>query len=212
MTRRPLNTAETVDTPRYTKGGGWKASKEARMNRGGFVKEFQVPEDESKLVKFLDDEPFESYYRHWLRNRPKGERQTFVCLGEDCPLCEIDTPSFLVLFNVVDMLEDRNLVRVWSATPGPAGKIEAMAESGKWYAPIGREMVYFDISKKKESTGFFGYSVVPVKDRDLADEWDVEPLSAEELATLTEGKYGPDYVKADPRTLLREIADGLSGE
>lgn len=206
MTRRsPLPT--TVDAPTGAMGAGWDAFRNARKARGAFAREFQVPEGEDRLVKFLDAEPFESYYRHWLRNQPKGQRQTFVCLGDDCPLCDAgDTPSFLVLFNVVDMLDDSSVTKVWAASPGPAGKIEQMAKSEK-NSPLNRENLYFSVSKVKESNNFFSYSLAPVKDRDLSEDWDVEPLTAAELAELH--RHGSEYIRPDSREDLKEIAETL---
>jgi hypothetical protein len=206
MTRRsPLPT--TVDAPTGAQGAGWDAFRSARKARGTFAQDFQVPEGEDKLVKFLDAEPFESYYRHWLRNQPKGQRQTFVCLGDDCPLCEKgDQPSFLVLFNVIDMLDDPSTVKVWAASPGPAGKIEAMAKSDK-NSPINRDNLYFSVSKLKESNNFFSYSLLPVKDRDLEDDWNVEPLVLAEVAELA--RHGNEYIRPDSVEDLREIAETL---
>lgn len=209
---RRLPTAATVETESEITGSagrGWAAHKNAKKSRTVFAKEFQVPEGDEKLIKFLDEEPFESYYRHWLRNI-KG-KQTFVCLGEDCPLCEKgDNPTFIVLFNVIDMVDDTDLVKVWAATPNPAGVIEDLAFSGKWFSPINGESTYFSVSKKKGQNGFFAYSIMPVKERDLEDEWEgITPLTADQLKTAGETKFGSEYIRAETRQALRELADSL---
>lgn len=72
------------------------------------------------LIKFLDDEPFITYYEHQL-NELDG-KQSFVCLGNDCPLCEIgDDPRYRACFNVIDLSDpDDPKVAVWRAAPDPA--------------------------------------------------------------------------------------------
>lgn len=50
------------------------------------------------MIKFLDDEPFASYYEHGL----DGKR--YVCLGDDWPLCETgNDPDHRACFNVIDL-------------------------------------------------------------------------------------------------------------
>jgi hypothetical protein len=188
-------------------GRGWGALRTNKSKSKVFAKDLRIPAGDEVLVKFLDDEPFDSYYRHWLNGR-KG-KQSFVCLGEDCPLCaKGDNPTFLVLFNVVDMIDDPSLVKVWAATPNPAGAIEEMALSEK-YSPINRENLYFSVSKAKGSNGFFSYKVQAVKDRDLPDDWDIQPLTGDDIAKLVDQRHGSEYIRADTREALQEIADSL---
>jgi len=213
MTRRPLS-SPTLDTPTSTpraggRGSGWNAHRENR--RAAFSKEFMVPEGQQQLIRFLDDEPFESYYRHWLRDRPKGERQTFTCIGEECPLCEAgDKPAFLVLFNVIDMLADGGpMAKVWSTSPNPAGIIEEFALDKK-YSPLNRADQYFAVSKKKGANGIFGYSVMPVKARDLPEDWDgLQPITAEQEEKLGTERRGSDYIRTDERSVLLKLAEEL---
>lgn len=214
MTRRPLS-SPTIDNPTTSnsrpagRGGGWDPHRQNR--RAAFGKEFQVPEGEQQLVRFLDDEPFESYYRHWLRDRPKGERQTFTCIGEECPLCEAgDKPAFLVLFNIIDMLaEGGPAAKVWSASPNPAGLIEEFALNEK-YAPLNRLDGYFAVSKKKGTNGIFGYSMMPVKARDLPEDWDgLKPLTEPEIEKLAADRKGSDYIRTENRSELVRIAEDL---
>lgn len=220
LSKAPADEAQTAPEtnsrrPPLTDGGrpvgsagkGWGAYRNNKQKRSNFAQDFKVPEGDEVLIKFLDDEPFDSYYRHWLRG-VKG-RQTYVCLGDNCPLCDIgDDPGFVVLFNVVDVLTDPTTVQVWSASPNPAGAIETMA-TGKSSSPINRDDLYFSVTKKKGSNGYFGYTLQPVKSRDLPDDWDIQPLSDEALAKLAEGKNGSDFIKADTREVLREVVDSM---
>lgn len=190
-------------------GKGWAAHRKHKQERTAFARELQVADGEERLVKFLDDEPFDSYYRHWLRNVPKG-RQTYVCLGTDCPLCDIgDQPTFVVLFNVVDLTDPADAsVKVWAATPNPAGAIEERAFNSKT-SPISREDLYFSVTKKKQSNGFFGYTIDPVKSRDLEDDWEMEPLSPDKIAGYAKQKHGSEFIRADSKAALKEVAEHL---
>lgn len=209
MARTPLSQTApetSTDRPTGSAGRGWGAYRNAKQKRSNFAQDFKVPEGDEVLIKFLDDEPFDSYYRHWLRN-VKG-KQTFVCLGDNCPLCDIgDDPGFVVLFNVVNVIDDPTTVQVWSASPNPAGAIETMATSKN--SPLNREDLYYSVTKKKGSNGYFTYALQHVKSRDLPDDWDIQPLSAEALAKLDEGKNGSDFIKADTRETLREVVDSM---
>lgn len=67
------------------------------------------------LIKFLDEEPSLTYYEHWL-NELDG-KTSFVCLGDDCPLCEIgDDPRYRVCFDVIDLSGRQvKLTAAWQA-------------------------------------------------------------------------------------------------
>jgi len=91
------------------------------------------------LIKFLDGEPSLTYYEHWL-NELDGKK-SFVCLGDDCPLCEIgDDPRYRVCFDVIDLSGPGDpKAGVWRATPGPAGDLmDGAFEESAVIAVIGR--------------------------------------------------------------------------
>jgi hypothetical protein len=190
---------------------GWGPVRDQRQKKSNFAQAFRIAEGDERLIHFLDPEPFDSYYRHWLRGI-KG-RQTFTCLRTLCPLCDIgDTPSYITLFNVVD-LENRAepTVKIWEASPNPAAVIEEYAFNPK-HAPIDRPDLYFSISKRKQPNGFLAYSALPVKARDLPDDWDMQPLSVEELSELNDKKYDSEVIRTDTREALREVVKNLDDE
>lgn len=117
-------------------------------------KQFEVDEGEEVLIKFLDSDFILTLYLH----DAKGQK-TFVCFGDDCPLCDIgDSPKFYALINVVDMRTSE--LALWYATPNPADMIEAEMErlslQGK---KISDPSFYYAISKKKRRAGFVTYSM-----------------------------------------------------
>lgn len=191
--------------------GGWGAYKTQKASRSGFAQNFKVDEGGEKLIRFIGDSPFFSYYRHWLRDI-KG-RQTFACLDEDCPLCDIgDTPAFVAMFNVIDMSDRANpAVRLWEASPQPAGAIEELSEDPRT-SPIDKPGLYFSVTKKKQSNGFNAFKLTRILARDFEDEYPgTEPLTEEELAELVKDAYDETAVKVDTAEFLRDVVKGMQG-
>lgn len=192
---------------------GWTAYKQNKASKAGFTQNLKVPENEEILIAFLEAEPFISFKRHWLRNI-KG-RQTFACLDPDpCPICDIgDRAGFVTCMNVAEIEAGAAPVhRVWEMSPGPADVVSAKADNPK-FSPLNKEGMYWAVSKTKQSNGFFGYSLTPVKARDLEDDWEgFAPVTAAEMTELLKDLAGDDYVKYDEEEFLREIVKGLPQE
>ena len=183
---------------------------------GNYPEKLRVDDGEEVLIKFVDDDFFITYYEHWIEEFKGEKRQmSFVCLGEDCPLCDIgDEPKFYALINVLDLRKpSKPELKVWYATPNPAGKIEDEMESqeGKRTPKsINDPDLYYIVSKKKERNNFRSYSLKEVKARDLEEDYEVEPLDDTELADLNEDAYTEDIVRINKRSDLQDIADELS--
>jgi hypothetical protein len=183
---------------------------------GNYPDKLTLKDDEEVLIKFVDADFFITYYEHWIDEFKGQKRQmSFVCLGEDCPLCDIgDDPKFYALINVLDLRNPRKPeLKVWYATPNPAGKIEdemETLEGRKTPKTLNDADVYFLVSKKKERNNFRSYSLREVKARDLEEEFEVEPLDAAELDELGEDAYTEDIVRINKRSDLQDIADELS--
>lgn len=197
-----------------TRGGstriskGWEAVRKHKEESSSYASNFKVS-DEEVLVKFLDDAPFVTYYQHWLQEL--DGKKSFVCSGADCPLCEIgDEPRFLAAFNVADLRDGEPEVKVWEASPQPAGEIQEMAKNAR-FKPINRDDLYFAVSRKKGKNGFWSYTLVPVKDRDLEDDWDIEPLTGDELDDLMDKRYDESIVRISTREDLLDVVEELNG-
>lgn len=205
----PRHARQEVKAVSASAGKGWGALKKHKQERTSYASNFKIKEGEAHFIKFLDEEPFDSYYRHWLRGL-QG-RQTFACLRSECPLCDIgDSPTYIMLFNIVDM-EQRDEVLVWEASPQPSGVMEEFVTAGK-FAPINRTDLYWQISKKKGSNGFIAYSALPIKSRDLAEDEEIIPLGIEELAKLTEKRYDSEVIRVDSRDALRDVVQNLGDD
>jgi hypothetical protein len=189
----------------------------AETHQGGdFPDRFKVGDDEV-LVKLLDEDFIITYYQHEFFDDFKGEKRqkTFVCLGDDCPLCDIgDSPRFYALINVVNLANpSKPKLELWYATPNPGGllgdEMDALEERDK---KINDPAFYYVVSKKKQKNNFYSYSLKQVKSRDLEEDGYGIPLTDAELAEFIDKAWDEDVVRINPRKELREIADELSDD
>ena len=193
-----------------TVGRGWGAVE--KMKVGEYVNRWQVPEKPS-LIKFLEEEPFTVYSEHFLEELPKGQKKSFVCLGDDCPLCDElgDVPSPYAGFNVLDLADPDNPKVVFLRAPGGlAKKIKEVAQE-KRSKPINRIDVYFEISRKAEAGARYQFALV--KARDLEEDWDVTPFEEDEIEPFLDDLISEDdVVFIDTRSKLKQVVNQIDGD
>jgi hypothetical protein len=149
----------------------------------------------------LENEPYATYNQHWVDRQ--GQR-SFVCLGDDCPLCEAGSrPTLQVCFNVIELSSD-NEPRLRSFQFGPRVYDQvANFHNDPRQGPIDKH--YWAISKSGEkSTAATNFQMV--RERDLAEEWQTEPLSDAVLEELRSIAYTSDIIQVPTRSQLLEIA------
>jgi hypothetical protein len=160
--------------------------------------------EQTQLVRFLEDEPFRVYEQHWV-DRSEGKR-SFVCLGDECPLCTIagDTPRAKFAFNVLVVSEETPQVMILTAPPTLARQLRAANEDER-RGPLTK--FYWAISR--QGTGpSTQYTLDRVRATDLAEEWE---LDAEELNAVTANavKHTAEAVYVAPREELLAVARQL---
>lgn len=187
-------------------GKGWKAFKQKREERSDYVKTYKLPEKDKEIIKILDDEPFSVYAEHWLDER-QGKK-SFVCISDDCPLCNVgDKPRVYAMFNVVDLRDDP-VVMPWKVSQTVADVLEGYANDKKT-SPINRDDLYFSVIKTGGGKkGRVQTNLSPVKARDLAEDWDIEPLTAAEIAKFDLFEED-DVIEFQSRKDLKRVADDL---
>lgn len=151
-------------------------------------------EEEKKIVKLLDADPFDFYTCHWVE-KAEGSK-SITCwnslLDDDgrrtmpeCPLCETGNKPTKVsaFFNVVSLENPTNPeFKVWEMGKQAADQLAEYSEEAKT-SPLNRDDLYFCVSKAK-GKGRIEYRVKDVKARDLADDWGIEPLTEEQTAAF----------------------------
>jgi hypothetical protein len=185
---------------------GWGAADaflKPKKQMGDYPTDFRFSE-QTQLVRFLEDEPFRVYEQHWV-DRTEGKR-SFVCLGDDCPLCTIagDQPRAKFAFNVLVVSEETPGVQILTAPPTLARQLRAANEDER-RGPLTK--FYWAISR--QGTGpSTQYTLDRVRATDLAEEWS---LDAEEMNTLASQAvlHGVDAVYVAPREELLQVARQL---
>lgn len=184
---------------------GWAAAKKAQAQASkAYTTDFRFEED-VQLIKFISSEPM-SFSQHWVQ---REGRKSFVCLGDSsCPLCRAgNKPEQKFAFSVVNLSADDadepkvSLMTVGLRLCGQLEKLDSDTKTG----PLNR--LYWAVSKsgKGQKTS---YSIMSVKERDLAEDWDLDPVEVgavlQQLQPLT-----PQALRMSTKAELAEIAREL---
>lgn len=161
-------------TPKHgtTVQAGWgavAAQAKPKRENGDYPVDFKFTE-QSRLVRFLEDEPFAVYKQHWV-DRSEG-RRSFVCIGDECPLCRIagDTPRSRAAFNVLVASDEEPTVQILTAAVTLAKQLQSAHEDPK-RGPLTK--YYWAIAR--QGTGRdTQYSLDRVRASELAEEWELD--------------------------------------
>lgn len=208
--RRPSDDEDDKPKRRTLSGtGGWGSYEAKKSEVSDFADEFR-PEEEQTLIKILDAEPLANYKQHWIERN--GKRSWTCCAPEDkCPLCDDvgDNPQLKVVFNIVDMSDPDNPTNaIWIMSQTIAENLKNFGKDSKT-GPINRDDLYWAVNKTGKGKGKVKTNIIPVKERDLKEDWDTEPLSEEELTEFDNNAFGEDAVEYHTPRQLAEIADEL---
>jgi hypothetical protein len=192
---------------------GWSGSKKTREESSDYADRFKLPEDDYTLIIFLEDEPFDSANRHFIREI-QGQK-SFICPGKNGPYrCALDAAGDKAMpidyFNIAILEEGQDPVaKVWECGPGYSTEINNKQNS----RAVGGKLsnVYFEVKgiKAPSGKGATKLDMNVVRERDLENEWGVQPLSDEELAVLEKQMKSDGYVQYSSEKSLKEAADKL---
>ena len=193
---------ETSDVSSFVQVG-WAAAKKAHSSVSTGSRrntEFRFTES-AHLVKFLDAEPL-VFSQHWVDKAPT--KKSFVCIGDKngCPLCDRgNAPSTKYGFRIVDLGGEDLVAQIYVATPTAFAAVMEQHEGR--FGPV--DTGYWELSKTGE--GKQSRTVVrPVKERDLPEDWDLDPKAvASELRSVEDP--GVKILRVPVAEDLREAAD-----
>jgi hypothetical protein len=171
---------------------------------GDFPTDFRFTE-EPQLIKFLEDEPFAVYEQHWIE-RPKGKK-SFVCVGEDCPMCDIlgDKPRGKFAFNITVLSGDVTGVQILTAPPLLVRQLRKINEDDR-KGPLSRE--FWEVSRL--GTGpTTSYNLNYVRGRDLEEEWKLSDSVVQELVASAV-PFTAEVIRETPRSEMKEIARSIA--
>jgi hypothetical protein len=179
---------------------GWAAAKKASAkSTRTFATDFRFDED-VQLIKFISDEPM-VFMQHWI-NRPG--KKSFISIGEGDPLIEVGSkPDQKFAFTVLNLSDEDPQLQLMTVGVRLCGQLEKLASNAKT-GPLNRPDLYWAVSKTGQGTKT-AYSIVPVKERDLAEEWQLDPAACAELIK-TMKPLGQDALHTSTKAELAEIA------
>jgi hypothetical protein len=196
---------------------GWGGAKQLKSEMpSDFAQQFTVPEDEPVIIKFLQHEPFANYKQHWCEWLGKGQKLSYVCPNTKtrkiCPICANgDKPQAKFGFNIVDFTDPDNPINSILIVGFKLSNVLEKMDKDKRTMPLDREDQYFAVHKTgaEGSRGRRGGTVQtnfnPVKERDLEQDWDVQPLTDDELEEFMSHVYVWEDVA--PKTSLKKLEE-----
>jgi hypothetical protein len=223
------------ELPATGRGGrGFGAWKKAAQQSGGSQEynDFEVKEGKKYVVAFPEDGPLEVVWVHWVptaddkgrsydtpRNCPKTRDE-----DADCPLCAVARydkrleAKPTAYFNVID-LDEPAKVFLWRAGKDATNQLDKLfdelqaipAERGG-PLELNSPGVYAVVSKARKggkSGGPFVYSVQRVKERDLDEDYDLEPLDPAEIEAVLGDLYDSSVIRYSSAEDLKELADAV---
>lgn len=190
--------------------GGWTEGQKTMDSASDYAQVLKL-ESNIQIIKFIDDQPYANYRRHWVdRMTTKGpQKRAYTCLetvGKSCPLCAIaDRPQAVSAFNVALIGDDGQvMLKTWDVGARLFNVLKAYANDPK-IGPLSRG--YFAVSKTgaKQNTQV---NVIPVRESALSEDYEITPPTAAEIKTA--GKYDVSIIQIPKKSDLEEIAQEIS--
>ena len=186
-------------------GSGWDDAEKLSAPTGDYPVEFKHSED-FQIIKILDpDGPFASYKLHFLQQKTTGKR-SYVCLQNNCPLCEIlkHRPEVKRAFTVANLSAQPMQRQLLIATPRLYKTMHAAHFSPQ--GPLNKNFWAISRTGVKQTTV---YHFNAVKGRDLAEDWNLNEDDVNKaLADMV--PYDKSVIRETPYQELLEIAEELS--
>jgi hypothetical protein len=168
--------------------------------------------EETQLVKFLTTEPW-AYDQHWIKREGK---MSFPCIGKGCPLCHIGVKvSQKIIYPVLNLTPPKGddfivqSMEVGTQNDEVLAGLDADAKTGPlmrlWWSVSRTEMAKSGGRKK------YSYSFIPVKDRDLEEDWEIDLDDAEDAVADAKIPSTKEVLGEWNRAKLQEIADEVMG-
>ena len=182
---------------------GWDAARKASASSGEFVQDFKFTED-VQLVKFMAGEPIAVYKQHWVQER--SGRKSFTCLGDKCPLCRKagHKPQQKYGFSIVNLSADEPTPQLMAVGIRAQKQLDALNEGRT--GPLDKG--YWGVSRTGTGNQTT-FAFVPVKERDLAEDWDMDAESVvEALDEVT--PVDDSAIRIDSLSELNDVAAELT--
>ena len=183
---------------------GWGNAEKTGRADSPYAQRLKIDE-KPVIIKFLEDEPYTSYRMHWVERQ--GQK-SFTCISDlnpkGCPLCDAGhRPSQRIAFNVALLSPgEAPVVRSYEVGPRYMDSLKNFHQDPR-QGPLPKH--YWAVSRSgKGPTSQTNYQMV--RDRDLEEEWGLEPLDAGDIEELGTAVYDNKIVPIPSYKTLHEIA------
>jgi hypothetical protein len=110
------------------------------------------------------------------------------------------------LYNVIQLTGKKPKVQQWEAGPQAVTALKKKNEARS--GPLTRQ--YYSVERYKEGgNGPWKLDLSVVRESEVVDDWNLDPLEDAELDVLEKDCKGVEYVKYPTRKELREVAKTL---
>lgn len=198
---RPAITLDEDDAPKARRvvRSGWSGVDSVKTGNSDYAVRLKLTED-TQIIRFIGDAPYASYGQHWLE---RSGQKSFVCIGEDCPLCKAgNRPSKRHNFNVALLTEgEEPALRSLEVGPRVIDQLKNFHNSDRT-GPLDKH--YWAISRTgKGATSSTLLQMVKASD---LEEWGLSALTADQLAEFSETAYTEDIIQVPSKRDLMQIA------
>lgn len=183
---------------------GWGAAEETRSADSPFANRFKVT-SEAQVIRFLEDDPYTSFRQHWIERQ--GQK-SFTCTSsihpKGCPLCDAgDRPSARFCFNVALLREgEEPVIRSYEVGPRIVDSLKNFHTDPKM-GPLPKH--YWAVKKSgKDATSQTNHQMV--KATDLEEDWDLDPLTQEQVEALLKQAYDSSIIAIPSWKTLATLA------
>jgi hypothetical protein len=191
---------------------GWSAGEKVIDSTSSFAQNFK-PNEDDVVIKFLEDEPYAAYSRHWVERVVPGsgkQMRTYICLeslGDKCPLCDVlgDRPQAITAFNIAVVGDNGDVtLKSWDVGVKIFRTLDRFRKDQK-FGPLTKS--YYVV--KKTGKGLNSETtMLPIKASNLLEDYGLNPVGPDELADLS--LYDESIVEIPKRSELQAIADEQS--
>lgn len=191
-------------TERKLLRGGWQQVDALKSADSNYAQRLKVSED-VQVIKFIEDEPYAAWHQHWVE---RDGQKSFVCIREleerGCPICELgNRPSQRVSFNVVLLSVGASpVLRSLEIGPRVVDQLRNLNKAPQT-GPLTKH--YWAISRTGKGATT-SYNLQVIRERDIAEEWKIEPISESSLVKFKEEKYDSSIIKVPTYAELLAIA------
>lgn len=183
---------------------GWGAADQIKNSGSAYAQKLQLTE-EPQIIKFLEDAPYASFRFHWVE---RTGQKSFTCIDgatdKGCPLCEIgNRPNARFAFNVALMGKNEDpQIKSYEVGTRVLEQLKIYNKDDR-QGPLPKH--YWAVSRSgKGTTSATNHQMV--KERDLEEEWGIEPLTPADHSSLSRELYDEDIISVPSRKDLLAIA------